>query len=118
MFKIKIFQNRPINLSANSLIYFFSPKGGEFDKCRKYSTNRPFYAKQSQISHQKSEYRIQNTEDKNAYKYLPNKELRSANFLDVSQDVIKNQHKNKAKTNPNKANLKNAQNECKLNQDR
>jgi len=35
------------------------------------------------------------------YNYLPNKELRSVNSLDVSQDVIKNQHKNKAKTKPN-----------------
>jgi len=34
------------------------------------------------------------------YKYLPNKEIRSANSLDVSQDFIKNQHKNKAKTKP------------------
>jgi len=44
--------------------------------------------------------RSQNTEDKNVYMCLPNKELRSANPLGVSQDVIKNQHKNKAKTNP------------------
>jgi len=35
------------------------------------------------------------------YKYLSNKGIRSANSLDVSQDVIKNQHKNKAKTKPN-----------------
>jgi len=73
---------------------------GVFDKYRMYSTNRPFFAKQSQISHQKSEYRRQNSEGKNVYKCLSNKEIRSANFLDVSQDVIKNQHKNKAKTNP------------------
>jgi len=74
-------------------------------KTRDYDNFRPCdrvknKAKQSQISHQKSEYRRQNTEDKNVYKYLPNKELRLANSLDVSQDVIKNQHKNKAKTNP------------------
>ena len=56
------------------------------------------------------------------YKYLPNKGIRSANSLDVTQDVIKNRHKNKPKTNPilrlrsgqAKAKLKNAQNECKL----
>jgi len=40
------------------------------------------------------------------YKYLPNKELRSAISLDVSQDVIKNQHKNKAKTNPKQTQTK------------
>ena len=57
----------------------------------------PFFAKQSQITHHKSEYRRQNTEDKNVYKCLSNKEIRSANSLGVSQDVIKNQHKNKAK---------------------
>jgi len=40
------------------------------------------------------------------YKCLPNKELRSANSLDVSQDVIKNQHKNKAKTKPKQTQTK------------
>jgi len=48
------------------------------------------------------------------YKCLPNKEIRSANSLDVSQDVIKNQHKNKAKTKPNKANLKRQKSEDRI----
>jgi len=40
------------------------------------------------------------------YKCLLNKEIRSANTLDISQDVIKNQHKNKAKTKPKQTQFK------------
>ena len=96
---------RPINLSANSLILFFRRKA-VFDKCRKYSTNQPFFAKQSQISHQKSEYRRQNTECKNVYKCLSNKEIRSTKSFGFSQDFIIGWRKNKAKTNPKQSQTK------------
>jgi len=63
-------------------------KAGDSTSVESIRQIHPFFAKQSQITHQKSEYRRQNTEDKNVYKCLSNKEIRSANSLDVSQDVI------------------------------